>query len=235
MTTTLEELWRERADAPRWAAACLAAVAATLALVALGSEAYESVLGMARPVAPVVAVVGLGFGGWLVLARRSWIPASTEGPAGYRAAVLIGLALPLPVIGVDCLGGFGPGINAPAPDALLFYPSIAVVAESVFHIAPLAAAATLAFFVRRAGRSLELCGLVAAVAIEPILQVVWGAEASPGWANAYVGVHLLAFNLIAVVLLRRFGILRALVFRLSYYFVWHILWGFLRLELLFSG
>jgi hypothetical protein len=65
--------------------------------------------------------------------------------------------------------------------------------------------------------------------------VVWGTAASPGWANAYVGVHLLAFNPIAVVLLRSFGVLRALVFRVSYYVVWHILWGALRLDLLFGA
>jgi hypothetical protein len=65
--------------------------------------------------------------------------------------------------------------------------------------------------------------------------VVWWAQGSLAWANASVGVHLLAFNLLAVVLLRRLGILRALVFSVSYYVAWHIMWRALRWDLLFSG
>lgn len=226
---------RRRTDATGLAAACLAAVVASIVLVMMGSKAHVSVLGIAHPLGPMMAVVGLGFAGWLVLARKSWIPAQTEGLGGYRPAALIGVALPIPVIIVDWLGGFERGINAPPPDAFLFYPSIALVAEFVFHIAPLTVAAIPAFFIHRAERALKFCGLGAAVAIEPILQVVWGAEISPGWANAYVGVHLLAFNVVGVYLLRRFGILRVLLYRLSYYLVWHILWGYIRLDLLFTG
>lgn len=221
-------------DAAGLGAACLAAVAASAVLVVRGSDAYESVLGTARPIGPLVAVIGFGFLGWLILSRKSWIPSHTDGAAGYRPAVLIGLTLPVPVIIVDWLGGFGRGLNVPAPDSLLFYPSIAVAAELVFHVAPLAISAILAFVLQRARRALEIVGLGAAVAIEPILQVVWGAELSPAWADAYVGVQLVAFNLVGVYLLRRFGILRVLVYRLSYYLVWHILWGRVRLDLLFA-
>jgi hypothetical protein len=221
-------------DAAGLAVASLLAIAASIALVALGSHAYESVLGIARPVGPLAAVVAFGFVGWMILSGRSWIPERTDGAVGYRPAALIGLTLPVPVIIVDCLGGFGRGINAPAPDSFLFYPSIAVVAEFVFHIAPLAIAAMLALVIRRAGRVLEIFGLGAAVAIEPILQVAWGHGVSPAWANAYVGVQVLAFNVIGVYLLRRFGILRVLVYRLSYYLVWHVLWGEVRLGLLFA-
>ena len=234
MIIATEKYLRGGTDAAGLAVASLAAVAASIVLVLLGSNAYELVLGIARPIGPLVAVVGFGFVGWLILSRRSWIPGQTDGAVGYRPAVLIGLTLPVPVIVVDWLGGFGRGINAPAPDSLLFYPSIAVVAEFVFHVAPLAIAAMLAFFFRRAGRALEIFGLGAAVAIEPILQVAWGDAVSPAWANAYVGVQVLAFNVVGVYLLRRFGILRVLVYRLSYYLVWHVLWGYVRLGLLFT-
>ena len=231
----IKDYWRSRTDASRLAAASLAAVAASIVLDRLSSDAFGTVLGIARPVGPVVAVVVLGFVGWLVLSRRSWIPGVTEGLAGYRLAVLIGLALPIPVIVVDWMGGFERGINAPAPDSLLFYPSIVVVAEFVFHVAPLSAAAILALLFGRAERAFKLVGLSAAVAIEPILQIIWGAGRSPAWASVYVGVQLVVFNVIGVYLLLRFGILRALLYRLSYYVVWHILWGYLRLELLFTA
>jgi len=179
-------------------------------------------------------VVGFGFAGWRILSRRSWIPARTSALDGYRLAALLGLALPIPVIIVDWLGGFGPGINAPLPDALLFYPSIAVVAVFVFHVAPLAVAALVASLFRPGARVMEMIGLAAAVTAEPILQVLWSAETSPRWVTAYVGVHLAAFNVLGVYLLRRYGVLRDLLYRLSYYAVWHIGWGYLRLGLLFS-
>jgi hypothetical protein len=234
MTTAAPNDWRGGSDATRLAAACVAAVTACIVLVALGSDAYETVLGIARPVAPVAAAAGLGFLGWMLVSRRSWIPAGTGGLAGYRPALVIGLALPIPAIIVDGLGGFARELNAPAPDSFLFYPSVAVVAELVFHVAPLAIAAMLATVFHRAGRAFQFLGFGAAVAIEPVLQVVWGRELSPGWANAYVGVHVLAFNVVGVYLLRRFGILRVILYRLSYYLVWHVLWGYLRLDLIFG-
>lgn len=222
-------------DAPWLAVACVTSVAASLVLAWLGSDAYQAVLGIDYPIPSTVIVVGLGFAGWRVLSRRSWIPAQASGLDGYRLAVSLGLVLPIPVIIVDWLGGFGPGINVAAPDAVLFYPSVAVVAEFVFHVAPLALAAAMAGLFWSETRGLEIIGLAAAVTVEPVLQVLWGAEASPLWANAYVGLHLLAFNVLGVYLLRRYGVLRVLLYRLSYYAVWHIGWGYLRLRLLFSA
>lgn len=221
--------------ARRLAVVCGAALAASALLSLTGSDAYAAVLGITHPVAWTGTVLGLGFAGWIILARRSWIPADAGGLAGYGPALAFGLALPIPIILVDYHGGFPADINARLPDAILFYPSIAVLAELVFHVAPLAAAALLANAVRLDARVPEMAGLAAAVLIEPILQVPWGAGGSPVWANAYVGVHLLAFNAIGVYLLRRYGILRTVSYRLSYYLVWHIGWGYLRLSLLFGG
>ena len=78
-----------------------------------------------------------------------------------------------------------------------------------------------------------MASLMLAALPEPILQVVWGLGESPGGANAYVAVHLLLFNLLAVYLFLRNGFLSMLTFRLTYYLYWHIIWGVLRLRLLF--
>jgi hypothetical protein len=48
-----------------------------------------------------------------------------------------------------------------------------------------------------------------------------------------VGVHVLVFNLLSLWFFRRYDFLSVYVFRVSYYGFWHILWGQLRLELLF--
>ena len=62
--------------------------------------------GRSRLYERVAPVVELGFAGWLVLTRASWIPVQTDGSLGYKPAVLIGVTLPIPVIIVDWLGGF---------------------------------------------------------------------------------------------------------------------------------
>jgi hypothetical protein len=57
---------------------------------------------------------------------------------------------------------------------------------------------------------------------------------SPTWANAYVGIHLLAFNVVALEVFRRSGFVALYAFRVGYYLVWHIVWGYFRLPLLFG-
>jgi len=222
-------------DVCRVAAVCLSALAASAVLEWLRSDAYEVVLGVTNPVASTAAVVGLGLAGWVVLVRMGWTPAKDGRSRGRAVAVTAGLALPVPVIIIDCLGGFPKGINAPFPDAIVFYPSIAVVAEFVFHVAPLAIAAVLATLIRLDVRTFEVAGLAAAVVIEPILQVAWGIAGVPSWVNAYAGLHLLVFNALGVYLLCRHGLLLVFLYRLSYYVVWHIGWGYIRLQLLFSA
>jgi hypothetical protein len=222
--------WRSAPDTFWLASACLTAVAATSALVAMSSDAYVRVLGISSPMIPLLAVIALGFSAWILVSEAGWVPNRIGGCAGYRPAVLIGLALPIPVVAVDLLGGFGPDINARLPDALLFYPAIAVVAELVFHVVPLAVAAVVAKCSRNPERALLATGFAAAVVAEPALQVAWSIESAPAWVTTSVGVQLLAFNIVGVYLLRRFGVLRVLVYRLAYYLVWHVLWGAFRLS-----
>jgi hypothetical protein len=45
--------------------------------------------------------------------------------------------------------------------------------------------------------------------------------------------HILAINLAGLFLFRRFGFLPMYALRLFYYLIWHILWGYLRLSVLF--
>ncbi len=216
-------------------AACFAAVAAALLLTWLGSDAYESVLGVTHPTAATSAVVVLGYLAWRITVQRRWIPSGTGGRKGYGMAVSIGFALTVPVMVVDYLGGFRPDINASAPDSLLFYPSVALLAEFAFHMTPLALAAVTVRLWASAARPLEGIALVVAATLEPVLQVVWGQEYSPTWANIYTGIHLLVFNVVGLYLLRRYGFLRVYLYRVSYYAVWHIAWGYVRVELLFSA
>jgi hypothetical protein len=61
------------------------------------------------------------------------------------------------------------------------------------------------------------------------LPTVWLGSALP----AFVAPHVFLFGLVQLCLLRRYGYLPMLWFRLGYYLLWHLLWGAARLELLF--
>jgi hypothetical protein len=213
--------------------ACGASVAAAAALGWGDSEAYSKVLGIAHPVPLTIFVAVLGYLGLGLIVRRGWAATSARGQGRASNAALLGAVLTLPVVLVDCLGGFGLELNAAFPDSLLFYPSIALLAEFAFHVTPLALAALVAPLCKRMPRWPLVIALAFAVCVEPALQVWWAIGRSPPWVNAYVGLHLLVFNLAAVHFLRRYGIMRAYLYRVSYYAVWHIAWGHVRPDLLF--
>ena len=70
--------------------------------------------------------------------------------------------------------------------------------------------------------------------LEPGFQVRLAAS-SRGLSSvdAYVGTHLLIFNLLQLYIFRRYDFVSMYAFRPTYYLYWHIIWGYLRLQLFF--
>jgi len=131
-------------------------------------------------------------------------------------------------IGVDLTAGFPRDTNVAWPAAWLLYPAILVVAESIFHLLPLAGLMALTG-ARLRGRAIDrraLAFMLPTAALEPVAQVALGS-ALPG----FTAVHVYLIGLVQLSLLRRYGYLPMLWFRLCYYLLWHILWGAARLEL----
>lgn len=168
-------------------------------------------------VAGSVALVGLRRQGFFAAGQRGW---------GVGAAARWATVLAVPVIFVDLVSPFPRAINVPWPEAWLFYPSIAVVAEAVLHLVPLAIVYMLT---RRAWFA-----ILAAAMTEPVLQTafVFGV---PGWQAVFVAVQVLAIGLIELTLFRRHGLAALIGFRWVYYLHWHMLWGQVRLWLPAAG
>jgi hypothetical protein len=209
---------------------CLATVAVATLLRGSPPAALDRILGGLDPLLVAVATCALGLPALRLSRDRGWIGRAASEPRIYLFVALLGALLTLPAIVLDLLGAFPEEMNIPLPPGLLAYPAIALVAEFAFHVIPLG---LLAVLWPRDGRGGPLALALAALP-EPILQVAWGAGHSPAWANALVGLHLLVFNLIGLLLLRRHGFLSAYVLRLGYYGVWHLAWGEARLGLLFG-
>jgi hypothetical protein len=216
------------------AAIFLVAAAASVVLDRLEPGVYRFLLGDLHPVLVTATAALLGWLALRWLTTVGWFDAGAPDGRTVAFAAAFGAALTAPVIVVDLLGGFPPGMNVGFPASLLFYPSIAVVAESTFHLVPLALAATAWKRTRLERSHALLFGMAVAALVEPVLQVAWGSETSPTWANAYVGFHLLVFNVAALAMFRRWGFIALCAFRVGYYAIWHVLWGHLRLSLLFG-
>jgi len=125
--------------------------------------------------------------------------------------------------------------HVPPPQSLLFYPTMAYVAEIVFHTLPLAILLALLgplFKGRNSTKLLWLC-IILASCPEPIFQLSWlSSEIAFSWADAYVGLHVFVFNVLQLSIFRRYDFVSMYACRLVYYLYWHVIWGSVRQYLL---
>ena len=212
----------------------LVAVAASAVLTWLNRDVYAFLFGNLNLLLLTAATGALGAGALQLLVAYDWFHAGASG-RNVATAIGLGCSLTLPVIIVDLLGGFPAEMNVRFPESLLFYPAIALVAESVFHLVPLALLASVWRMTRFELARARLLAIGAVALIEPMLQVALGAGQSPLWTNIFLGFYVLGVNLIALDIFRRSGFVALYALRLGYYFIWHIAWGHLRLPLLFGG
>ncbi len=209
----------------------LVAVVLTAWQVQVDRSVFERFFG---PMHPVGAVAGAAAVGAIALAS---LRASSEfavlGPVTWtRAVPLIAWVVPLfaaAAIGADLVFRYSEDTNVALPDALRFYPAIAVFVEIALHTVPIAL--LVAVFGAPAGFDTTFWRIALPVALlEAVLQAVY-APSIP--LSVFGAVHLLAFGVLQVWVFWRFGFASMLGLRLAYYSVWHVAWGAARLHLLF--
>jgi hypothetical protein len=216
------------------------AVFLVLSMVAIGLTAwqvrvdrsvFETYFGPMNPVWVMagVAVVGLGTIAYLEQASDF----AVLGPGPWRdAAFIIAWMVPLlaaAAIGADLVLRYAEDTNVAMPDALRFYPAIAVFVEVVLHAVPIAV--LVAIFGQPTGFDATFWRIAIPVAlIEAALQAVYATSLG---TSVFSAVHLMVFGVAQVWMFWRFGFMWMLGFRLVYYALWHLAWGAARLELLF--
>jgi hypothetical protein len=215
-----------------WVALSAAATLAAAALRLSGDTSFERFLGPLPPALTVAAAGAVGFGALHFLERRGfWRRAcASRTLGGLVVATIATVPFAAAAIAVDTAVGFPEGTNVTWPAAWLLYPTIAVVAETALHLLPLAGLSWVTGW-RWQGRGLDRRSwavIAPAAAVEPVAQVALGS-ALPG----FVVPHVFLIGLVELALLRRYGYLPMLWFRLCYYLLWHLLWGAARLQLLF--
>ena len=216
-----------------WVATVAAASAgAGLLRLAGATSDLQRYLGPLPPAMTVAALGAAGLGALAFVERRGFWRRACGSRTVRGLAVATAAALPFAAVAitVDVTVGFPRETNAAWPAAWLFYPVIAVVAETVFHLLPLGGLVWLTG-ARFRGRALDrraVAFIAPTAAVEPAAQVLLGSA-----LPAFVMPHVFVFGLVQLALLRRYGYLPMLWLRVCYYLLWHVLWGGARLQVLF--
>lgn len=210
------------------------ALVATWVLERSPDADFDRFLGGVPPLLAVGAVGAAGLLALRVLEKEGWLGEPSRGP-GVKLPALLALGFGAAILVVDIALGFEPGINIDWPTSVLFYPVMGFVAEIVFHIVPLAL--VVPAFRRWADASRGAFGVVApfllVAPIEAIYQVLGTSSDGSVWLTRYLTLHMLAFGSAALLVLRRHGFGSLMSFRLTYYLIWHVAWGAVRVDLLF--
>jgi hypothetical protein len=192
--------------------------------------------GSLEPVLVAVAAGVIGAGALALLRRISGFQIVTGRTTVLGITVSTGIATPLGVeIAVgDLIVRYPETLNVQVPQAFLFYPTIGFVAEIVFHLVPLA---LLVLILSPLGARIGMervvwIAILFTAASEPTFQILFGGEKLT-WASAYTWVHVGAIAFFQLLVFRRYDFVGMYAFRLVYYAWWHIIWGVIRLEVLF--
>lgn len=229
---------REKSQYVVYLGIALAVLALTVAGFLYDRTLFQRFLGPMNPIAAIIIVSLAGIVLLTVLLSRGWfaISAATD-RSGLGRYFLLVPVFALVAILVDLTYVFPADQNILFPGSLAFYPSIGFAVEVIFHLLPLTILLViLAPAFKGAGqeRVMWVC-IFAAALLEPILQVILGGNAKPYplWAAVAVGLNVFLINLTQLTLFKRYDFVATYSFRLAYYLIWHILWGYFRLQILF--
>lgn len=219
-----------------FAALTLAAVGLVAILTFSGRAVFQPYFGRIPPLVAIALVASFGAVCLYILYIRGWFyvvnPGMTLRGIALSAALVALFAVESTLL--DAVVRFPQDLNVPLPQALAFYPASAYVVEIVFHVLPLTL--LLVALDRLGGRTpfsyVLWVSIVLAALLEPTYQLAF-QERPFTWAGAYMWARLFVFSLIQLALFRRFDFVTMYSFRLLYYAYWHIIWGYLRLHVLF--
>ena len=197
---------------------------------------FQAFFGKLHPFLAVFIVILFGTILSVFFLSRGWFVVHKMGEyKGILVAAGLAMLPGLVIILIDLKAVFPADTNRPFPDALFFYPIFGFVVEIIFHMLPLA----LLLFILTSVINLNFenviwpCILVVAL-LEPIFQTILGfSRPYPAWVTTSVFVNILLINLFQLSLFKHYGFVSMFSFRLVYYLIWHIVWGYWRLILLF--
>lgn len=190
--------------------------------------------GAVSPPTTAVIVTAVGVGSLWLIDRSGGAEAPSPLPRHkVLARTLLWLAAFCVVAtATDVFLHFPKDLNVTEPWSLILYPSMGLIAEVIFHLAPLATilAVRKVFFPDLGASRAAIAAIGVVALVEPTFQTF--AVAAGGLSplrEAITFANLYVFSLVQLDLFRRAGFTAMYGFRLAYYAWWHIVWGTLRL------
>jgi hypothetical protein len=237
MTKIKETIYDEKLQYLVYIGLSVGAVGLTGIVGFLNPLAFERFIGGINPLITSFLVVFLGFILLsFLLSQGGFAIYKKENLKGLVRASALAALFGFIIILVDLKAVFPADLNVLFPESLLFYPTIGFYAEILFHVLPLTMlliSLTALFRDMRHENRVWICIFIVSL-LEPIYQTTIGFSSRPPlWAVTYVGLHVFFINLFQLIIFKRYDFVSMYAFRLAYYIVWHVGWGYVRLKVLF--
>jgi hypothetical protein len=236
MTKFKEFLSKEKAQFLVIIALSIGAVGLTAILYFSTDHLFQRFIGRINPLAAALLLAGLGCFLLAFLLSKGWFAIyKQENLKGmFRISGFALLFVSITIL-VDLKAPFSSEINILFPESLLFYPAIGFFSEILFHVLPLTVLLIVlpSIFNNKSHKTIFWISILVVALVEPIYQVMPMSVSNqfPLWAIAVVGLNLFLFDLTQLLIFKRYDFISMYAFRLVYYLIWHILWGYLRLKL----
>ena len=201
-----------------------------------GIPLFKRLLGGINPliIIPLVILSGVALLSFLLSTRWFSIFRKEKLKGLFRrsgVAALFGLVTIL----VDLKAVFPSDWNVLFPTSLTFYPVMGFIVEILFHVLPLVLFLILltSIFKNIDGDRIIWISIFIVSLIEPVFQTVLGfSRPYPVWTSAIIGTNIFLINLSQLIIFKRDDFVSMYSFRIAYYLIVHIAWGYARLQLL---
>ena len=198
---------------------------------------FRTHLGSANPLVSIPIIAMIGFVCFSILIKQEWFAVfQSVNRKGYRLAAILSIVFCLEAIMLDLVFRFPMGMNIPFPNSLIYYPAVGFVVNILFHVIMVTIVTGLLQLIAphmTVEKTIWIAILLTAM-VEPVYQMIFGAKVN-GWTWLVVltGVHVMLINLAQLFLFRRYDFVTMYAMRLMFYLLWHIVWGMVRLNILF--
>jgi len=209
----------------------------TLILNIFPTASFRLFFGDISPLLVIPIVILLGFGSLFLLHSKGWFTIyNRENLKELPRLSIFAVLLLSGAIFIDFTFPFPVDINLPFPKSILFYPIMGYVVDILFHVVPLTLLLIpLVALTKNVSREriIFACILIVSL-IEPIYQYMFDSSiGQPLWIDLFDGFRLFSFSFIQLYIFKRYDFVSMYSFRIVYYMLWHILWGSIRLLILF--
>jgi len=215
----------------------IAVILCTVLVRTRNRNIFTTHLGTVNPLVSITIISMVGFVCFNILIKKDWFAVfQAENRGGYGIAAILSIVFCFEAIVLDLVFRFPKDMNILFPNSILYYPIVGFVVNILFHVIIVTIVMGLLWLIAphvKVEKTIWIAILLTAL-VEPVYQMIFGVKAN-GWTWLVVltGIHVMLINLAQLFLFRRYDFVSIYAMRLMFYLLWHIVWGMVRLNVLF--